>query len=75
MKFMRCTAKYTWMAYKRNEDTLKELKTKPILDKILKYKNNWLQHVNRMQRDRLPKLLKTTHTVDKETLEDHRRGF
>jgi len=28
------------------------------LDKTLKYKTNWIQQVNRMQRDRLPKLLK-----------------
>jgi hypothetical protein len=28
------------------------------MGKILKYKNNWIQHVNRMQRDRIPKLLK-----------------
>jgi hypothetical protein len=38
--------------------TLKELKTEPAIGKILKYKNNWIQHVNRMQRDRIPKLLK-----------------
>jgi hypothetical protein len=26
--------------------------------KILQYKNSWIEHVNRMQRDRNPKLLK-----------------
>jgi uncharacterized C2H2 Zn-finger protein len=40
--------------------TLKELKTEPATGKILKYKNNWIQHVNKMQRERerIPKLLK-----------------
>jgi hypothetical protein len=47
---------------KRDPDALKlglkELKTEPVTGKILKYKNNWIQHGNRMQRDRIPKLLK-----------------
>jgi hypothetical protein len=58
VRSMRTTAKYIWSDYKRNDDTLKELKTKPVMGKILKYKNNWIQHVNRMQKDRIPKLLK-----------------
>jgi hypothetical protein len=28
------------------------------MGKSLKYKNNWIQHVNRMQNERIPKLLK-----------------
>jgi hypothetical protein len=39
MTFMRQAVKYTCMDYKRNEDILKVLKTKPIVDKILKCKN------------------------------------
>jgi hypothetical protein len=58
MRFMRTTAKYIWSDYNRNDDMLKELKTEPVMGKILKYKNNWIQHVNRIQRDRIPKLLK-----------------
>jgi hypothetical protein len=41
---------------KRNEDILKELETETILDKMLNYKTYWIQHVDTMQRDRLPKL-------------------
>jgi hypothetical protein len=37
---------------------LKELKTETVMGKILKCKNNLIQHINRMQRDRIPKLLK-----------------
>jgi hypothetical protein len=57
LRFMRTTARYIWSDYKRNDDTLKELKT-DTMGKILKYKNSWIQHVNRMQRYRILKLLK-----------------
>jgi hypothetical protein len=56
-RFMRKTAIYIWSDYKRN-DILKELKTESVTGKMLKYKNNWIQHVNKMQTDRIPKLLK-----------------
>jgi hypothetical protein len=46
-------------------DILKELKTEPVMGKILKYKNNWIKHVNRMQRDRITKLLKKLQTAGK----------
>jgi hypothetical protein len=36
----------------------KELKITPILDKLLEYKSNWIQHVNRMPRNRLPRIMK-----------------
>jgi len=36
----------------------KELKRTPILDKLLEYKRNWIQHVNRMPRNRLPSVMK-----------------
>jgi len=36
----------------------KELKITPILDKLLEYKRNWIQHVNRMPRNRLPRIMK-----------------
>jgi hypothetical protein len=29
-----------------------------ILDKLLEYKRNWIQHVNRMPRNRLPRVMK-----------------
>jgi predicted glycosyltransferase len=57
MRFMRTTAKYIWSDYKINDDILKELKTEPIMKKVIKHKNSWIQYFNRMQRDRIPKLL------------------
>jgi len=58
MKYMRRTAVYTWIDYKTNAQTAKELKIAPILDKLLEYKRSWIQHVNRMPRNRLPRVMK-----------------
>ena len=57
MKCMRRTAGYIWTDYKTNEQIAKELKITPILDKLLD-KRNWIQHVNRMPRNRLPRVMK-----------------
>jgi hypothetical protein len=58
MKYMTRTTGYTWADYKTNTEIAKELKITPILDKLLEYKRNWIQHVNRMPRDRLPRVMK-----------------
>jgi len=36
----------------------KELKITPVLDKLLEYKRKWIQHVNRMPQNRLPRVIK-----------------
>ena len=58
MKNMRRTAGYIWTDYKTNTQITKELKITPILDKLLEYKGNWIQHVNRMPRSILPRIMK-----------------
>ena len=58
MKYMRRTAGYTWTDHKTNTQTAKELKITPILDKLQEYKRNWIHHVNRMPRNRLPRVMK-----------------
>jgi len=58
MKYMRRTAGYIWTDYKTNAQIAKELKITQILDKILEYKRSWIQHVNRMPRNRLPRVMK-----------------
>jgi len=58
MKYMRRTAVYTWTDYKTNAQIVKELKITPILDKLLEYKRSWIQHVNRMPRNTLPRVMK-----------------
>jgi hypothetical protein len=57
MKYMKTTG-CIWTDYKTNTQIAKEFKITPILDKLLEYKRNWLQYVNRMPRNRLSKLKK-----------------
>ena len=58
MKYMRRTVGYTWTDYKTNAQITKDLKITQILDKILEYKRSWIQHVKRMPRNRLPRVMK-----------------
>jgi hypothetical protein len=58
MKYMRRTAGYTRTDYKTNTQFAKELKITPILDKLLEYKRKWIQHVNRMPPNILPRVMK-----------------
>jgi len=58
MKYVRRLAGYTWTDYKTNTQIKKELKMTPILEKLLEYKRSWIQHVNRMPRNRLPTVMK-----------------
>jgi len=62
MKYMRRTAGYTWTDYKTNAQIANELII-PILGKLLEYKRNWIQHVNRMPRNRLPRVMKHYSTT------------
>jgi len=55
---MRRTAGYTWDRLQINAQTAKELKITPILDKVLEYKRSWILYVNRMPRNRLPRIMK-----------------
>jgi hypothetical protein len=57
MKFMLRTAGYIWLDFKQNTEILEELKVTPIQDKISNYETDWRDHVNRMSRSRLPKLI------------------
>ena len=57
MKYMRRKAGYTWTDCKTNAQIAK-VKVTPILDKLLEYKRSWIQHVNRMSRNRLPRVMK-----------------
>jgi len=58
MKYMRRTAGYTLTDYKTNAQIAKVLKITQILEKLLEYKRSWIQHVNRMPRNRLPRVMK-----------------
>jgi hypothetical protein len=43
--------------HKRNEEILEELKVDPVDKKLGRYKSNWLQHVARMNNNRMPKIM------------------
>jgi len=58
MKYMRRKAGYTWTDYKTNAQIARDLKITQILDKLLEYTRQWIQHVNRMPRNRLPRVMK-----------------
>ena len=58
MKYMRRTAGYTWTDYKTNAQITKELKITPNLDKLMEYKRNWIQQVNRMPQNGLLRVMK-----------------
>ena len=49
---------HTWTYYKTNTEIAKELNITPGLDRIQEYRRNWLQHMNRMPHDSLPRILK-----------------
>jgi hypothetical protein len=57
MRIMRKTAKCTWRDHKTNEEIINKLKVTSILDKITIHEMDWIQHINRMPRSRLPNLL------------------
>jgi len=58
MKYMRRTVGYTWTDHKTNAQVAKELKITPLLKKLLEYKRSWIRRVNRMPRNRLPRVMK-----------------
>ena len=67
---MRQRGGYTWTDYQTNTDIVQELNMTPVLVKIQEYKRNWLQHVNRMLRNRLQNILKTTDQKAEGTMGD-----
>jgi hypothetical protein len=48
----KAAAGYTWTDHKTNTEIAKELNITPVLDKIQDYNRNWIQHVNRIPRNR-----------------------
>ena len=57
MKFPTSVAGYTRLDMRRNEDIREELNIFKLKDKIKEYRVNWLEHVERMDRERAPKVL------------------
>jgi predicted peroxiredoxin len=58
MKFMICTAGYSLLDHRRNEDVYKNLEVDPVKNKLAQYKQKLFKCVNRMEEDiRYPELL------------------
>jgi len=57
MKYME-TAGYTRDRLQNKYTNCKGIKITQILDKLLEYKRSWIQHVNRMPRNILPRVMK-----------------
>jgi hypothetical protein len=57
MHFLRRTAGYIRWDHKRNEDILTELQMWQITEFIYQYRKNWIDHVDRMSSDRIPKMI------------------
>jgi hypothetical protein len=55
MRFLRSVTGYTRLDKIRNEDIRQELEISGIQDVRLKYKQNWINHLERMDNTRLPK--------------------
>jgi hypothetical protein len=70
MKHLRRTAGYIWTVCKTNTQIARELKITTILDKLLEYKRNWIQHVNRIPRNRLPRVMKHFSPNGRRTMAD-----
>jgi hypothetical protein len=58
MKYMRKTAGNAWTNYKTITEIARELNINPLLDRIQDYRRKWLQHINKMPRNRLPRIIK-----------------
>ncbi|KAJ4451036.1 hypothetical protein ANN_02472 [Periplaneta americana] len=43
--------------HKRNEDVMEELQLEPGINHVKHYHNNWINHLHRMHRDRIPKVM------------------
>jgi hypothetical protein len=54
---MRQTTKYICKGYRRNQDSLDEVKIESILTTILNYTKKWICHIDRIQEDKFPKLI------------------
>jgi hypothetical protein len=63
MKFLSRTAGYTLLDHKKNQDILQELNTTPVLEKITKYRHNWVKHVHRKNNSKFPKTLIEYHPL------------
>ncbi|KAJ4425946.1 hypothetical protein ANN_27572 [Periplaneta americana] len=61
MKFMIITAGYTKLDKNKTVDILQDLQISSVMDHITTYRNNWQQHLQRMDRSRIPHQILNYH--------------
>ncbi|KAJ4439354.1 hypothetical protein ANN_07476 [Periplaneta americana] len=61
-------AGYTKWDCKRNEDVMEELQLEPVINHVKHYQNNWINHLHRKHRDRIPKVMLYYHPNGKRSL-------
>ena len=54
MKFLRSVAGYTKLDGKRNDNVRLELAVRLVNDMMREYRQKWIDHVQRMERSRIP---------------------
>jgi len=59
--------RYTRTDFKINTETASDSNIIPVLDKRQDYRRYWIQHINRMPRNRLPRIIKPTEQKAEET--------
>jgi hypothetical protein len=64
---LRIAAGYAWTDYTTDTEIAKEINITSLLGKIQECRRNWLQHINRTARNKLPGILKTTEQQALET--------
>jgi hypothetical protein len=57
----------------RNKHILDNMKVTPITEYVNKHRQNWLQHVKRMNRARIPKQMFRYAPLDDDCQEDRRK--
>jgi hypothetical protein len=61
MKYVRETG-YIWTDFETNTEITKKINITPALDKTQKYRKKWLQHIHRIPRNRLRKIMQNNRT-------------
>jgi len=69
MRFLRSVTRYTRLDKIRSEVIGKALEISGIQDVRLKYKQNWINHLERMDNTRLPKQPSTTNLEEEEVVD------
>ncbi|PSN40639.1 hypothetical protein C0J52_21094 [Blattella germanica] len=67
MRFLRAVAGYRRSDRKRNEDIRVELGVTGMCSMIRAYQENWLQHLNNMTDQRIPKSITAYQSIGKRT--------